>query len=43
MNEIAMLCVVGIGAVRGGPLGSGVTLRSNRQLSPRKQRLYRRT
>jgi len=41
MHEIAMLCGVGIGAVRGGLLNSGIALRSNRQASPWKQRQYR--
>lgn len=41
MNEIAMLCGVGTGTVRGGLLAHGIELRSNRQLSPWKQRRHR--
>lgn len=41
MNEIAMLCGVGIGTVRSGLLAHGITLRPNRQPSPWKQRRHR--
>ncbi len=41
MHEIAMLCGVGIGAVRAGLLKCGIALRSNRQPSPWKQRRFR--